>query len=999
MKNKLFTLLIFLNFFISIDYLYAKELKGTEFIATFLPNYHNNWRENDTKLRLGDSIYIFIYSEFDNVVYLQYKDVNGNSYFDTLNVSPNSIYTFKKPSYNYALRGYNLSGVIGTRNNSEIITNLSFYIKSEKPIIIYGHSQAVTTSESFNILPIEALGKEYIISAYNSSGLIDNFSFDLSSGSTPSQFALVAIEDNTNVIIIPSSKTRYNNLNKQNITLKKGEVYLVQSEINKRELNLDLTGTIVSSDKPVAVFAGHQRAAVPYDIVGSQPSRDYLVEQIPPLESWNLEVLAVPFPIPSQIQTTNLNDIIRIMAGFDNTEIYINGSLTTTLNKGKYLELPLNSAYLIKGSAPILVTAYKRTSQVSASNSSGDPLMQILPSVEQFGNNYKFISIQAWEYNSTTRNYNPVYDEHYITLIVHKNSLNSIELDKKILNTSNYKQIPNTEYYYGYEKINIGVHSITAPDNFGLFVCGYGRANSYGYFSGVLVLRDDFEPPNIQANIECYESKGLIQDKRISQVSFDNQKSQNVSVEFESFKPFVEELKFTAKLINKNFDGFVRIQAKDSIGQQSFKDIDIPGFTVNLTINQYDTDKASQIYDTLVYKNIKCYKFTLHNYGKFEQVLKNTNFRSKLSYFTLDLPNNLKLDPNEKLEFEVCFSADLDGDFEDTLFIENDCSIKDLVIINMFVARDKNPPIISDLIKECKTGIEIFVYDSLKTDYGIEKINIIKNENFKLTNNLNLPKSANIIADVIDPNLDAYLLFEVVDLAGYRTEYEKIIPGFTLKLDEVKLNSINKNLFSCNLGKKSIGIMYCDSIEIFNYGKYNLNLDNVYFIKNYNYSIPLNQLPINIPSGESRFLKFCLKNNIASIIENIDTLILNYNCLNKEIIFAAVFDSLIINKDSRCLVNLIFSVGETNEEIFVSNLYPNPAKQQIKQIINNSIDDFLNIKIYNYLGEIIDNFDIEVLKNQKFEITYNLNNINNGLYYLVITNKDKKFIKYFIVEK
>ncbi len=246
MKNKLFTLLIFLNFFISIDYLYAKELKGTEFIATFLPNYHNNWRENDTKLRLGDSIYIFIYSEFDNVIYLKYRDVNGNSYFDTLKISPNSIYTFKKPSYNFALRGYNLSGVIGTRNNSEVISNLSFYIKSEKPIIIYGHSQAVTTSESFNILPIEALGKEYIISAYNSSGLIDNFYFDLSSGSTPSQFALVAIEDNTNVIIIPSSKTRYNNLNKQNITLKKGEVYLVQSEINERELNLDLTGTIVS---------------------------------------------------------------------------------------------------------------------------------------------------------------------------------------------------------------------------------------------------------------------------------------------------------------------------------------------------------------------------------------------------------------------------------------------------------------------------------------------------------------------------------------------------------------------------------------------------------------------------------------------------------------------------------------------------------------------------------------------------------------------------------
>lgn len=52
----------------------------------------------------------------------------------------------------------------------------------------------------------------------------------------------------------------------------------------------DLTGTYISSDKPVAVFSGNVRASIPT----SRTSRDHLVEQMIPVQTWGSE-----FPVMS----------------------------------------------------------------------------------------------------------------------------------------------------------------------------------------------------------------------------------------------------------------------------------------------------------------------------------------------------------------------------------------------------------------------------------------------------------------------------------------------------------------------------------------------------------------------------------------------------------------------------------------------------------------------------------------------------------------------------
>ena len=485
----------------------TQESKGRDFCITFLPNYHNYW--NDPVLKLGDSVYLFIYAEQQTNAEITFHSVAGVPFTENFTINANEIYVFKKTSYDFALRGYNLSGQLGIRNNSERVSNISFRLTTDNPVLVYGHSQAVTTSESFNVIPVMDLGKEYLIMTYNSSGMQDGG--PLSGGSTPSQFAVVAIEDSTNITITPKSPTQYNNLNIQNIQLQKGEVYLVQSKITEVDLNSDLTGSEVKSDKPVAVFSGHQRAAVPYDLQGVQISRDMLIEQLPSIDLWSREALVTPFPQPSYLQNTWTNDLVRIMAAYDSTEIYIDGNLKDTLNRGEFLQLDLPQfpAFKVTASSPILVCSYKRSSQTQQSNSLGDPLMQIIPSIDLYGNVYKFMAIQTYEYDQNGSGYAPVYTEHYITVIAPETSFKQVNLDGNILDSALFNKILGTNYYYAFKQISEGIHEISAVDRFGLFICGYGFANSYGYFGGMNFKRLNITP-NISTNSPICEDDDLM---------------------------------------------------------------------------------------------------------------------------------------------------------------------------------------------------------------------------------------------------------------------------------------------------------------------------------------------------------------------------------------------------------------------------------------------------------------------------------------------------------
>lgn len=125
------------------------------------------------------------------------------------------------------------------------------HVTSGKPIAVYAHIYASAVSGATLLLPVSAMGKEYMSLNYTQRSNADSVK-----NPAYSQFAVIATEDNTTVSITPtadlldghSANTSFT------LTLNKGVVYQGLSKI-------DLTGTKIQSIsnstgtcKKIAVF-------------------------------------------------------------------------------------------------------------------------------------------------------------------------------------------------------------------------------------------------------------------------------------------------------------------------------------------------------------------------------------------------------------------------------------------------------------------------------------------------------------------------------------------------------------------------------------------------------------------------------------------------------------------------------------------------------------------------------------------------------------------------
>ena len=239
-------------------------------------------------------------------------------------------------------------------------------ITANKPISVYGYGWILLlgkqhVGEGFLGLPVDVLGKEYIVPTYSPVG--------------SSVVQVVAQEDNTQVsfmLRLPRGGRvhygdRYFSSGELiNTTLNDLEVFQVQGDS-------DLSGTVVTSSKPVAVFSGDDCTLVPANTFPC----NHLVEQIPPVSVWGKEFITNPTP-------DNLGgDEFHIIASKDNTDVNVDWQKKKTLNKtDKYeITVPWNKTSLITTSNPSLVVQY--TSGVGSS-----PSMSIVPPTQCSWNDY-----------------------------------------------------------------------------------------------------------------------------------------------------------------------------------------------------------------------------------------------------------------------------------------------------------------------------------------------------------------------------------------------------------------------------------------------------------------------------------------------------------------------------------------------------------------------------------------------------------------------------------
>ena len=186
----------------------------------------------------------------------------------TLNVQANQTETYNLASLSNEIYLYETNETVAALKKGVHVysTNGNFSCFSYSRVGEKGSS----SRDASLIIPTEFLGKEYIVQTYP----IDD---------KATEFAIVATENNTIVNIVPACETYGGQAANSTITLNlnKGDAYLLAStEHHDDDIEVDLSGTKICSDKPIAVFNGNIQTKIDY---AERNSEDHLIEQSLPI--------------------------------------------------------------------------------------------------------------------------------------------------------------------------------------------------------------------------------------------------------------------------------------------------------------------------------------------------------------------------------------------------------------------------------------------------------------------------------------------------------------------------------------------------------------------------------------------------------------------------------------------------------------------------------------------------------------------------------------------
>ena len=368
----------------------------------------------------------------------------------------------------------NASCYIGSNNVVEV--NKGIHIQSVKAIAAYAHILNSAVSGSTLLLPVNVLGKEYVVSTYVPQGS--------TAGVERCQFVVVGVENNTTVEITPInadvSGAHPAGIPYQ-IVLNKGDVYQFQSFS-------ELAGSIVKSIavgaslcRKIVVIGSTTRSAI--GCVGAS-SGDNLFQQLAPKNSWGRHYLTAPFILKN-------HDIIRVYVSKPLTPVNVNGTdlPAGTLINNSYYEFNASIPQDIISTDPISVYQYIITQNCDGVQS--DPEMVLINSIEQTLNDITFVSAER---SLTPPNTN--ITSHYVNVIIKDQgaALSSIKLDGATVPAASFTPIGSTLYKYA--RINLTAsttaanpsHRLLSDSGFTAIAYGFGNVESYGYNAGTNVI-------------------------------------------------------------------------------------------------------------------------------------------------------------------------------------------------------------------------------------------------------------------------------------------------------------------------------------------------------------------------------------------------------------------------------------------------------------------------------------------------------------------------------
>ncbi len=332
------------------------------------------------------------------------------------------------------------------------IQDIGIHVTAADQVSVYGYNYTPQASDGYLALPVEALGVSYMAYSYYNQTYNGNTMLG-------SEFAVVATQDCTRVTVTPQIFMTGHAANVPfTLTLNQGEVYQLQDDDD----NADLTGTLITSDKPVAVIGGHLCDYVPRYI----QSCNYLVEQFWPLQWWGTRFATMPFA------TRTGGDTLRFLAWDDSTTVLVNGSLAASLSHGQFYENTYATPLYITSNNPIYVMQYAN-GQLYDNNSNSDPTMISIPPLNELASDYLLETPSSG------------FTGNYENIVAPTSSTGSVSLDGAPFAASGWTAIPGSGYSGFQVGTGTGPHYLTGSAPFGVVAYGFGQADAYGYPAGV----------------------------------------------------------------------------------------------------------------------------------------------------------------------------------------------------------------------------------------------------------------------------------------------------------------------------------------------------------------------------------------------------------------------------------------------------------------------------------------------------------------------------------
>lgn len=205
----------------------------------------------------------------------------------------------------------------------------------------------------------------------------------------------------------------------------------------------DLTGTLVTTDKPAAAFSGHQCMSI-------SSNCDHLETQLLPVSAWGNSYIAV--------STGNKADIFRVISGADDNLITaippVPGVSGVTLQKGQWVESKAAHDFQVAGTGPLQVVQYLTVD---------DPSMSILVPTDRFLDDYPVLVPAGFANNS---------------LIVIRKPGALVTLDQIPISGST-ATVGAGQWERVIVWVGAGVHRVASDAPFGLMLYGWDSAVSY----------------------------------------------------------------------------------------------------------------------------------------------------------------------------------------------------------------------------------------------------------------------------------------------------------------------------------------------------------------------------------------------------------------------------------------------------------------------------------------------------------------------------------------